>query len=79
MIKYTCKVYVIATDNLLHFFDASDYITVYNKNSGMYCCQIGLNLIKKGHGGGPAVVGVTVDQYSYLIVCCHLDGQLKIY
>ena len=69
---------ITVNEDLIYAYDASDYITVYNKNSGMYCCRIGLNLIKKGHGGA-LVVGVTVDQYGYLIVCCYCDGQIKIF
>ena len=74
-----CPVGITVNEDLIYVNDASDYITVFNKNSGMYCCRIGLNLIKKGHGGGPAVVGITVDHHGYLIVCCHLDGQIKIF
>ena len=73
-----CPVGITVNEDLIYVNDGRDYITVYNKNSGMYCCRIGLNLIEKGHGGGPRVVGVTVDQYGYLIVCCYCDGQIKI-
>ena len=74
-----CPVGITVNENLIYVNDARDYITVYNKNSGMYCCRIGLNLIKKGPDLGPAVVGVTVDHHGYLIVCCHCDGQIKIF
>ena len=73
-----CPVGITVNEDLIYVNDARDYITVYNKNSGMYCCRIGLNLIKKDHVLGPAVVGVTVDHHGYLIVCCHCDGQIKI-
>ena len=72
-----CPVGITVNEDLIYVNDARDYITVYKKNSGMYCCRIGLNLIEKGHGGGPAVVGVTVDHHGYLIICCHLDGEIK--
>ena len=74
-----CPVGITVNEDLIYVNDARDYTTLYNKNSGMYCCRIGLNLIKKGHGWGPHVVGVTVDHHGYLIVCCHLDGQIKIF
>ena len=73
-----CPVGITVNEDLIYVNDARDYITVYNKNSGMCRCRIGLNLIKKGYGGGPAVVGVTINHHGYLIVCCHLDGQMKI-
>ena len=74
-----CPVGITVNEDLIYINDARDYVTVYNKNSGMYRCRIGLNLIKKGHGGGPAVVGVTVDHHGYLIVCCHCDGEIKVF
>ena len=74
-----CPVGITVNEDLIYVNDARDYITVFNKNSGMYCCRIGLSLIKKGHGVRPFVVGVTVDHHGYLIVCCHLDGQIKIF
>ena len=74
-----CPVGITVNEDLIYVNDARDYITVYNKNSGMYCCRIGLNLIKKGSGVAPAVVGVTVNQYGYLFVCCYYDGQIKIF
>ena len=74
-----CPVGITVNEDLIYVNDARDYITVYNKNSCMYCCRIGLNLIKKGHGGRLFVVGVTVDHHGYLIVCCHRDGQIKIF
>ena len=74
-----CPVGITVNEDLIYVNDARDYITVYKKSSGMYCCQIELNLIEKGHGGGPCVVGVTVDHHGYLIVCCCLDGQIKIF
>ena len=75
-----CPVGITVNEDLIYVNDARDYVTVYNKNSGMYRCRIGLNLFRKGHGDwGPTVVGVTVDQYGYLIVCCHCDGQIKIF
>ena len=74
-----CPVGITVNEDLIYVNDARDYITVYKKNSGMYCCRIGLILIKKGHGLAPAVVGVTVNQYGYLFVCCYYDGQIKIF
>ena len=75
-----CPVGITVNEDLIYVNDGIDYITVYNKNSGMYRCRIGLNLFRKGHGDwGPTVVGVTVDHHGYLIVCCHCDGQIKIF
>ena len=74
-----CPVGITVNEDLIYVNDARDYITVYNKNRGMYCCRIGLNLIKKGSGVAPAVVAVTVNQYGYLFVCCYYDGQIKIF
>ena len=41
-----CPVGITVNEDLIYANDARDYITVYNKNSGMYCCRIGLILIK---------------------------------